>query len=837
MTLPITPADRPRPGPAPVGPHSAFAPVAAATSLAWSVDATAPHPQRSGRITVDLGGAWYRWADVEGDPSFPAPGARASGGVPEGVDWRRVVVPDNYGADEEHSRQFGPVWYRRRFPDPRSGSLPESPARARLRFGAVDYLADVWLNGEHLGHHEGYFAPFAFDVTDRLRRDNELVVAVQDPLEDLDPSVLFFEHRKRVIKGTLKYHDSRPGGLPGRMIGPLAPGEDPWVWTPELGQSMTTGGITGPVTLERNRDLTLDAVFVTPLAPDGATQVAAVVTNHGRTEATADRLTLHLDVAGEHVAVTFDAPNGTGRVDFVVDLGALDRWEPAGSSHGTPVVHTATATLAYGDLALDRRTVRFGRRLARVVTDDDGHARHFEVNGRPVFVKAVNYIPWQHFAEVGRSFYDRDLRMVVDAHGNSVGVHAHVQSPHCYDAADAAGVLVFQDFALQWFYDSGTETNPGFVEKAAAQIAEMGYLLYNHPSVVYYACHNEPARMFSGLTGVPADDEPDTDRGEAHLDAALERSLRSVDDSRHVHQASGIGDDAHNYYGSLAGRSLYRVGEQPAWFVSEYGFPTTGPQATKFGDHGWPPDTEQLRDWVSRLSFGGTTVAYAGLPSRYLSLAAWADATEAYGAELCKYQTEWFRAHRGAPFMGYRWHFWSDWWGYAGAGLVDVDRVPKGTYHAWQAANRPLLVVALADGSVVQPGTLAVPVVVVNDRIDAWTGTVAWETFAATSAVIAPDFDELRIGLPTPPGRGSLVAVPHTRDERIDGGEIACTAMPEAATRSGDVRVALAAGAARTVVLRWDDPELGPQENLVHLHCPAPDEAPPPGMHVVKLGS
>ncbi len=112
----------------------------------------------------------------------------------------------------------------------------------------------MWLNGEHLGHHEGAFAPFGFDVTDRLAKNNTLLVAVQDPLEPLDPSALFFDHRKRVIKGTLKYHDSRPGGLPGRMVGPLVEGGDPWVWTPEWGQSMTTAGIVGPVTLERTGD-------------------------------------------------------------------------------------------------------------------------------------------------------------------------------------------------------------------------------------------------------------------------------------------------------------------------------------------------------------------------------------------------------------------------------------------------------------------------------------------------------------------------------------------------------------------------------------------------------
>ncbi len=342
------------------------------------------------------------------------------------------------------------------------------------------------------------------------------------------------------------------------------------------------------------------------------------------------------------------------------------------------------------------------------MADDEGHAQHLEVNGRPVFVKAVNYIPWQHFAEVGRSFYDRDMRLITEAHGNSIGVHAHVQSPHAYDAADDAGVLTFQDFPLQWFYDSGTETNPGFIEEAQHQIAEMAYLLHAHPSVVYYACHNEPLRMFVPTSA--EDDTPERDVGERHLDAALFATLASIDDSRHVHEASGIGDDAHSYPGSLSGRNLYRVSEQPAWFVSEYGFWTVGPQAAKYGDAGWPPTPEQMREWVSRLSFIGSTVGFAGLPDRYPSLAEWSDATEEYGAALAKHQTEWFRIHRGAPFMGYRWHFWADWWGYAGGGLVDIERAPKRTYSAFRDASRPILVTARTDRSVYEPGEVRLPV-------------------------------------------------------------------------------------------------------------------------------
>jgi beta-mannosidase len=830
MTLSLAPAERLRPAPAPVTKLSDFEPVAAARPLSWSAIPSGPEPEGSGRIEVSLSGRWERWADVDGDPSFPARGARAQAGPPTGVTWRKLTVPENFGFDEELSRQYAPVWYKRTFADPRHGGLPESPSRVRLRFEAVDYLADVWLNGEHLGHHEGYFAPFGFDVTDRLSKDNTVVVAVQDPLEPLDPSALFFEHRKRVIKGTLKYHDSRPGGLPGRMVGPLVDGDDPWVWTPEWGQSKTTGGIVGAVTLERTGDVSLDALFVTPV--DLRTvQIAAVVTNH-----TPDELVRRLELAlgDERAQLEMRVPPGSGRVDAVTELDP-DRfppWEPVGSPAGAPVVHELRAALATADgKAIDRRAARFGLRTAEVVTDDGGHARHLVVNGRAVFVKAVNYIPWQHFAEVGRSFYDRDMRMLIDAHGNSVGVHAHIQSPHCYEAADDAGVLVFQDFALQWSYDSGTETNPGFVDIARRQIAEMAYLLHNHPSVVYYACHNEPARMFDPRR---AENSPETDQGETHLDAALDSTLRAVDIGRHVHEASGIGDDVHNYAGSLTGGSIYRVRERPAWFVSEYGFWAVGPQADKFGDRGWPPDAEQMTEWVSRLSFIGSTCAFAGLPSRYSSLHEWAAATQAYGAALAKYETEWFRAHRGDPFMGYRWHFWADWWGYAGGGLVDVERVPKTTYDAFRDASRPLLLVGVHDASVVPAGDIAVPIVAVNDRGEPWHGSLGWEVVEATSGVFAPDFDGARIGLPMPPDAEARVAVPRSRGATVARGELTVDARACAATPVGEADVELAPGEARTLLLRWTDPELGEQENFVHLHCPADGEEHAPGLTEVR---
>jgi hypothetical protein len=231
-----------------------------------------------------------------------------------------------------------------------------------------------------------------------------------------------------------------------------------------------------------------------------------------------------------------------------------------------------------------------------------------------------------------------------------------------------------------------------------------------------------------------------------------------------------------------------------------------------------------MHQWVSRLSFIGSTVGFAGMPDRYGSLREWADATEAYGAALAKHQTEWFRIHRGAPFMGYRWHFWADWWGYAGGGLVDVERAPKRTYAAWRDASRPVLVTARTERSVYEPGEVTLPVFLVNDTERTWRGPVRWEVAAATSAVIAPDPAGFRIGLAFPDD-GVPIAVPDGAGDGIASGTFDVDAAPEQATAIGEVTLTLRPGEARTVTFAWGD-----ETNFVHLHCPVDGESFPAGL-------
>lgn len=76
-----------------------------------------------------------------------------------------------------HKEFMNCVWYRREF------ELPESFAGKRviLHFGAVDYLAAVYLNGKPVGTHKGGYTPFSFDITDFLQPGkNALVVSATD---------------------------------------------------------------------------------------------------------------------------------------------------------------------------------------------------------------------------------------------------------------------------------------------------------------------------------------------------------------------------------------------------------------------------------------------------------------------------------------------------------------------------------------------------------------------------------------------------------------------------------------------------------------------------------
>ena len=81
---------------------------------------------------------------------------------------------------KEHFQEGIGLWYRR------SVLLPENFNRGRvlLHIGAADQIADVYVNGSHVGHHEGGYEAFSFDITDVLKEENELVICCRDDLRN-----------------------------------------------------------------------------------------------------------------------------------------------------------------------------------------------------------------------------------------------------------------------------------------------------------------------------------------------------------------------------------------------------------------------------------------------------------------------------------------------------------------------------------------------------------------------------------------------------------------------------------------------------------------------------
>jgi beta-galactosidase len=111
----------------------------------------------------------------------------------QATSWERINLPHTWNAEAATVRKTpayerGLGWYRLEFDTPMEG------ARKWLEIGAASLVADVWLNGQKLGHHKGGFTQFRFDVTDTLwpSGKNVLLVRVDNgkPTSDADPTAI-----------------------------------------------------------------------------------------------------------------------------------------------------------------------------------------------------------------------------------------------------------------------------------------------------------------------------------------------------------------------------------------------------------------------------------------------------------------------------------------------------------------------------------------------------------------------------------------------------------------------------------------------------------------------
>lgn len=89
-----------------------------------------------------------------------------------------LQVPGDWNSQNEKLYYYeGSVWYRKKFDAPKANKSD----RIFVYFGAVNYRADVYLNGKKLGVHLGGFTPFHFEITDRIKaKNNSLILKVDN---------------------------------------------------------------------------------------------------------------------------------------------------------------------------------------------------------------------------------------------------------------------------------------------------------------------------------------------------------------------------------------------------------------------------------------------------------------------------------------------------------------------------------------------------------------------------------------------------------------------------------------------------------------------------------
>jgi len=165
----------------------------AAPAAAAPADPVAPAPlivNPDARRPASLDGRWQVIIDPlsSGDASPVAAGVEGAGfyrdrrqvSPLELIEYKfsdkvTLKVPGDWNAQDPRLFFYqAPVWYRQTFQRPKAG------ARHFLYFGAVNYAADVYVNGRYVASHEGGFTPFNVEVTDRLKDGENLVVLKVD---------------------------------------------------------------------------------------------------------------------------------------------------------------------------------------------------------------------------------------------------------------------------------------------------------------------------------------------------------------------------------------------------------------------------------------------------------------------------------------------------------------------------------------------------------------------------------------------------------------------------------------------------------------------------------
>ena len=376
-------------------------------------------------------------------------------------------------------------------------------------------------------------------------------------------------------------------------------------------------------------------------------------------------------------------------------------------------------TAGVGGRSGDRAAALLG---FRTVVQEGAGSGAWRINGRRTFLRGTNYISTQWLSEMTPERFALDVGLMKGANVNIVRVHAHVEPPAFYRACDEAGLLVWQDFPLQWGY--GDE--PAFAAEAVRQAVAMVDLLGNDPAVVVWCLHNEPPWDAGWMQYRYPDYDPEQNRA---LDERLRAAVAARDPSRVTHLVSSTTE--HPWYGWYSGSWLDYAKPARVPLITEFGAQALPglPALRRFlaEDDLWPQTEAEWAPWEYHNFQRKETFDNAKV-ERGASIEELIANTQGYQARLIKLAAESYRRQRYAPVTGIFQFMFVESWPAMSWGVLDAWRQPKAGYWALRDGYQPVMPLVEWDRLRFAPGdSVAWGLWVVNDLATPFPGaTLRW---------------------------------------------------------------------------------------------------------------
>ena len=392
---------------------------------------------------------------------YPRPQMKRDNYVILDLEWKlndqsiRVPFPPQSKLSGYHGEIGKMLVYEKTFKLPK-GLLKD---KFLLHFGAVDQVAEVWLNDTCLGKHAGGYLPFTFDVTNEIINDGENYLKVV-AYDDLSPELPYGKQT------------NNRGGM--------------W-YTPVSGIWQNVWMENVPKHYIRNVKLTPDTKQV-KISLDVDTDDFSVM------------LTLH---TGEKKEFEFKGKEGViSLADIITEEG--DEYTPVLWTPENPYLYSITITTAE-----DKVESYFALRSIGI-KEIDGRKR-VVLNDKPIFLHGVldqGYFCDGIFLPANEEEYEKDILRMKELGFNMLRKHIKIEPEYFYYACDKLGMLVVQDMVNSGKYSFVGDTvlpTLGFKKRSDKKGGIRGKRkeffvehtretiehLYNHPSIVAYTIFNE----------------------------------------------------------------------------------------------------------------------------------------------------------------------------------------------------------------------------------------------------------------------------------------------------------------------------------------------------------